>query len=415
MTRAAPSLAPFGYFVHHQGRGHAERAAALINALPEARLVTIFSARDDIFPPLRAGVRIERIPSLFEPTGNERPADWVATPETLHCAPLGWPGIRQAMGQIAGWFASADPALMICDVSAEVAQLARICSVPHVKVLQHGARGDAGHRAAYDGAVGLLAPCHSDLAQPDWTPAMRAKTCFAPGLGVSVALPTRAEARARLGIGPEEEVILVISGGGGEGLASAPFGIAARTFPGTRWITLGKMMRDWHATEPANLEHAGWIDGVEDHLAAADLVVSSTGNTTCQQVLSTGLPWIVVPEWRYFDEQVAKARALEAAGAALHLPSLPSSAQAWRAAVDAARAQHDPARQRALVSADAAPQAARWLEALAARLRPIPDRVDPPALHPVPSHTSSAAPSAISASAMAPSAAAILPIRVSGA
>ena len=126
---------PFGYFVHHQGRGHAERCAAIVNALPTDRPVTIFCARDDIFPPLPARARIVTIPSLFERTGGECDMDHVPTPDTLHCAPLGWPGIRQAMGRIAGWFASDDPALMICDVSAEIAQLSRICSVPHVCLL----------------------------------------------------------------------------------------------------------------------------------------------------------------------------------------------------------------------------------------------------------------------------------------
>ncbi len=303
---------------------------AIVAALPADRPVTLFCARPDLIP---NGSRSEvvAIPSLFEPTGAERPADWIATPDTLHCAPVGWPGIRQAMGRIAGWFAEADPALIVCDVSAEVAQLARICSVPHVKVLQHGERSDPGHRAAYDGAAGLIVPCDMRLSQPDWTAEMRGKAVFAGGLGVDTTMPDRAAARARLGIGAAEEIVLVLSGGGGSGFAAAPLGIGARSLPQARWITLGQVARDWHATEPANLEHRGWVENVPEWLAAADLVVASTGNTTCQQILAAGLPWIAVPEWRYFDEQIGKARALHAAGAALHLPSMPASAQGWRA------------------------------------------------------------------------------------
>ena len=187
--RSEAPLRPLGYFLHHQGRGHAERCAAILAALPAARPVTIFCARPDLVPVTRDRTRIVAIPSLFEPTGRERSADWIETPETLHCAPVGWPGIRTAMGQIAGWFAEADPALIVCDVSAEIAQLARICSVPHVKVLQHGDRTDAGHRAAYDGAAGLIVPCDERLSQDDWTPEMRAKSVFAGGLGVDIAMP----------------------------------------------------------------------------------------------------------------------------------------------------------------------------------------------------------------------------------
>lgn len=369
MRDLAPDLRPFGYFVHHQGRGHAERCAAVVNALPTTRPVTVFSARDDIFPPLRDGVTVVQIPSLFEPRGDEASgAGAIPTPETLHCAPVGWGGIRDAMGAMTRFFVEEAPELMICDVSAEVAQLARICSVPHVKVLQHGDRSDPGHRAAYDGAAGLLAPFHRDLAQPDWSGAMLAKTHFAAGLGCDAALPGRAEARARLGIAPDARVVLVISGGGGNGWSEAPLGVAARTFPEMQWHVIGRLQRDWHATLPPNLHSHGWVDNAPDHIAAADLVISSTGNTTCAQVLNAGVPWIVVPEWRYFDEQLEKACALDRAGAARFLPHLPSSAHAWRRVLADATASHDPSRQQALAGQGGSETTARWLSALADRL-----------------------------------------------
>ena len=362
-------MRPFGYFVHHQGRGHAERCAAIARALPSSRPMTVFCARDDIFGPLPPQVEIVRIPSLFEPIGGESASmDWVPTPRTLHCAPLGWPGIRQAMATISAWFASADPALMICDVSAEIAQLARICSVPHVKVLQHGDRDDPGHVAAYDGAAGLLAPFHADLAQPEWDAAMRTKTCFAGGLGVDTRVAEREVARQRIGVGAEEELVLVLSGGGGQGFAQAPLGVGARSRPEARWITIGTVQRDWHATEPANIEHCGWVDNAADHVAAADIVIASTGNTTCQQILAAGRPWLAVPEWRYFDEQHRKAEALAVAGVATVRPHLPSSAHGWSAALAETLASHQPDAQRAMIDDSPADRVALWLETLAARL-----------------------------------------------
>ena len=93
---------PFGYFVHHQGRGHAERCAAVVNALPEARPVRIFCARDDIFPTLRGNVTVQKLPSLFEARGDEsHGAALLDTPDTTHCAPVGWSGIRDAMAAMA--------------------------------------------------------------------------------------------------------------------------------------------------------------------------------------------------------------------------------------------------------------------------------------------------------------------------
>ena len=103
---------PIGYFVHHQGRGHAERAAAIANALIETRGVTLFCARDDIFAALDERIVVQTIPSLFEPTGQEAPAmAALPAPDTVHCAPLGWPSITQAFAAIAQWFAEAQPAL----------------------------------------------------------------------------------------------------------------------------------------------------------------------------------------------------------------------------------------------------------------------------------------------------------------
>jgi len=359
----------FGYFVHHQGRGHAERCAAIAHALPADRPLVIFCARDDIFPALPPQVSITVIPSLFEPRGDEATAmDHIPTPATLHCAPLGWPGIRQAMATIAGWFDTTNPALMICDVSAEIAQLSRICSVPHVKILQHGDRGDPGHQAAYDGAAGLLAPFHLALAQLEWGADMRAKTCFAGGLGVDTRVVERELARQRVGVDAGEEMILVMAGGGGSGFGQAPLGVGARSRPGARWITIGPVERDWHATEPANIEHRGWVDNAADHIAAADLVIASTGNTTCQQILAAARPWLAIPEWRYFDEQHRKAQALGAAGVATTRPHLPSSAEAWQQALAETLVGHDAAAQCALIEDRPATKAADWLESLADQL-----------------------------------------------
>ena len=364
----APQPRPLGWFVHHQGRGHAERTIDLLRALPPARPVTVFCARPELFDAAPDHVEVVEIPSLFEPTGREADMDDVPQPATVHCAPLGWPGIREAMGRMAAWMRESDPALIVSDVSAEVAQLARLLSVPHVVALQHGDRSDPGHRSALDGAAGVLAPFHPSLAQPDWDAGWLARTHFAPGLGVRVTMPTRAEARARLGVGTDEELVVVVSGAGGSGFRTAPLGVGARATPGARWIVIGRAAEDWHATTHGNLAFAGWVDNPADYIAAADLVVASTGNTTCAMILTAARPWIAVPEWRYFDEQVEKARALARAGLAHHEPHPPSSAHAWRRALAAARADHDPARQRAAIGDDPAHAAARWLEDLADRL-----------------------------------------------
>ena len=369
-------MRPFGYFVHHQGRGHAQRCAALLNALPERRPVSVFCARDDIFPPLPPNARIVRIPSLFEADGPAPPAlEAARTPASMHCAPLGWPGIRAAMAAMANWWAEADPALMIVDVSAEVAQVARLCSVPVVKVLQHGDRSDPGHMLAYEGSAGLLAPFDARLEQPERPGWMRGMTHYAGGLGVGMrALPDRDAARREIGVAEDQETCTVISGGGGGGTPLAPLTMAARAMPDVRFDVIGAVAREGHETVPGNLVLHGWVDRPEPFLAAADVFVASTGNTTCHQILSTGTPWVAVPEWRYFAEQLEKGRALQRAGVAHLCETWPATPSAWRDAFAAAR-RCDPEAARSMVDPSAAAAAAAWLERLAGTLWAEPRRL----------------------------------------
>lgn len=363
------SVQPVGYFVHHQGRGHAERAAAIANALAPSRPVTLFCARPQIFTDLDAGIDLVEIPSLFEPTGHE--ADLMAalpSPSTVHCAPLGWPGIRKATAMMASWFERANPALFITDVSAELGQLARLCSVPHVAVMQHGDRSDAGHMSAYESAVGLLAPYSTALEQSDRPQWIKNKTHYAPGVGIDLpSIPSRETARARLSLPLDRDIVCVVAGGGGQGIPSAPLTIGAREDADALWFTIGEVKSEWHETPPGNLMHKGWVDNPLDWIAAADRVVSSCGNTTVHSVLAAGKPWIVVPEWRYFDEQMFKAEVLDREGLAAVSRHWPSHAQGWRKLWDAA-GRLEPKDQARFVEPAAAHDAARWLDTLATAL-----------------------------------------------
>ncbi|MEE4289467.1 MAG: hypothetical protein V2J14_08865 [Erythrobacter sp.] len=373
---------PIGYFVHHQGRGHAERAAAIANALVAQRPVALFSARGDIFRGLDPAIEVFELPSLFEPSGGEAPMmAALPAPCTVHCAPLGWPGIRQATSQIASWFGKADPALFVTDVSAELGQFARLCSVPHVAVMQHGERTDPGHMAAYESAVGLLAPYAAALEQSDRPQWMKDKTHYAPGVGIDLpAMPTRNAAREKLDLPLDREIVCVVGGAGGAGTPSAPLTLGARDDAHSLWVTIGEVRSEWHETPPGNLVHKGWVDNPGDWIAAADRIVSSCGNTTVHTVLAAGKPWIVVPEWRYFDEQTCKAEVLDREGLAAVSRIWPSHAQAWRRLWEAAGRleTRDHARY---VDGRAAIGAAHWLDRLASglwaeRRDGAPDRIE---------------------------------------
>ncbi len=290
------------------------------------------------------------------------------TPDTMHCAPVGWQSITSATAALANWFLEAAPALFVTDVSAELGQFARICSIPHVAVMQHGTRTDVGHQASYDAAAGLLAPYARALEQDDRTPAMLAKTHYAPGVGVAVGeLPGKVAARQALDLPSDREIVLVIAGGGGRGTPSAPLTLGARAEPETLWVTIGALETEWHETPPPNLQHRGWVDNPDTWIAAADRVVSSCGNTTVHMMLASPKPWVVVPEWRYFDEQLRKAQALEQAGVAAVSLHWPSHRTNWETLWQRAR-DIDPTARDSIFEPDAARGAADWLDSLAHRL-----------------------------------------------
>ena len=80
-------------------------------------------------------------------------------------------------------------------------------------------------------------------------------------------------------------------------------------------------------------------------------------------VLAAGKPWVVVPEWRYFDEQFCKAEVLDREGLAVVSRHWPSYAQAWEKLWTAAR-MIDVGRQRAIIDPNSAQAAATWLNDL---------------------------------------------------
>ena len=120
-----------GFFVHHQGRGHAKRCQAIIEHLSPGP-VTVFCARPEFFEFRRTDVDVIQLPN-FHGEGC-RSAGLHSQPacSALDCAPLGVDALRLGMSIMARWMGEADPCLFVVDVSAEVTLLTRLCSVPAV-------------------------------------------------------------------------------------------------------------------------------------------------------------------------------------------------------------------------------------------------------------------------------------------
>jgi UDP-N-acetylglucosamine--N-acetylmuramyl-(pentapeptide) pyrophosphoryl-undecaprenol N-acetylglucosamine transferase len=151
----------------------------------------------------------------------------------------------------------------------------------------------------------------------------------------------REEAAAFFGLDPRGPVLLVVGGSqGSEALNRAILALLDRTLaPGGAGELPGGARLLW-STGPQHLEGVeaalsvltggsapswlrvlGYIEAMPQALALADLAVSRAGAMATSEFLAWGIPAVLIPlPTAAADHQTGNARALEGAGAALHLP-----------------------------------------------------------------------------------------------
>lgn len=339
---------PIGYYVHHHGDGHRQRAIQIASCAPN-RFVLIGTGLDG----RSGGIDCVDLPddrpegkAVFD--GEDRS---IERPQALHYAPVGHDGLRSRVARLSAWIASARPALMVVDVSVEVAMLARLASTPTVYVRLTGRRDDPAHLDAFRGAAAILCPFGEPLdgpGTPDW---VRHKTHYAPGLTPRVAR------RENL-----EDVVLIVFGRGGAAGDGARIAETARAHPELRWRVAGPVSAV--IDPPPNLTLLGWTETAAEEIAAAGVVVGGAGNGLVNSVLAADRPFVCLPEPRPYDEQLMTARRLGEIGAAVVVEGGWPDAQIWPGLIEKAR-RLDPKARAPLVDPDGLARTARWLLDLA--------------------------------------------------
>lgn len=166
-------MRPIGYYVHHQGVGHWQRATALARRLrhPCTLIGTL--------PPERAASApcpVLALPDDAPEPGTAFDPGGVAA---LHYAPRGHAGLRARSAAIAGWIAARRPALMVVDVSVETVLLARLCATPALSFRLAGHRDDLPHRTGFEASEALIAPFPAALEGADTPGWVREKSFHA--------------------------------------------------------------------------------------------------------------------------------------------------------------------------------------------------------------------------------------------
>jgi hypothetical protein len=332
---------PIGYYVHHHGDGHRQRALAIAGQA-QGRITLLGTGL--------AG-RTGNVPAIDLPDDRRLGHDFdgrddSARPCSLHYAPIDHEGVRRRVAEITGWIARNRPALLVVDVSVEMAMLVRLASVPTVYVRLNGHRDDAAHLDAFRGAVGLLAPFHEDLDDEDTPASIRRQTFYAPGLGKRPPV-----------VPVDPAVVLVVVGKGGEAGSGEAWAAAARATPNRLWRVIGPCTAP--ADPPANLELRGWVDNAEPMIASAGVVIGGAGDGLVGSVIAARRPFICIPEDRPYREQLSKAARLSSLGAAILCPPSPEPAD-WPALLAQADAL-DPKALARLDAQDGALRVAEWL------------------------------------------------------
>lgn len=296
-----------GYYIHHHGLGHLTRARCIAAALSEP--VTVLS-------------------SLPAPADLGPFAGWVTLPRddvdagrtdtqaggALHWAPLRSPGFRTRMTVITEWLGAQAPAVVVVDVSVEVAVLVRLLGTPVVLMAGPGERSDDAHQLGYRLATRIVAPWPREVYDPPHLRPYAKKVTY-------IGAISRFDARSAAPV-PGHRRVLVLFGGGGSDTTERQLASAGAATPGWCWEGYGG--------------HLPWSDDVWEKLQSADVVVTHAGQNVVAEVAAAGRPAVLLPQTRPFDEQRTTAAALNAAGIAIAVKSWPAGS-AWTGLLAAAQ------------------------------------------------------------------------------
>lgn len=295
------------WYLHDHGRGHLERARAVIPRLAAPVVVAAgpgiaAAARDVLDVPvvaLPSDVPIGPVPTI---------GPWHHAPSDIAVRRRG-----RALAEVIGRHGCTTA---VADVSVEVTVLSRLLGLRVVTVRQSGRRHDDAHRIGLATADAVLVPQHRDLEPIDTDVDDRwnftgSFSRFDGRRGVArPALPG--------GDGRRRQVVLII-GSGGTSLdvaswrgAAAPAGWQV-TIIGTDERGCGRDVR----IVGRQVDVWPWLTG-------ADVVVTSAGWAAVADTVAAGPRLVVVAEDRPFDEQLVRGGALAAARLAVCRRSWPS-------------------------------------------------------------------------------------------
>lgn len=291
------------WYLHDHGRGHLERARAV---LPHVGAPVVVAAGPGIASLAERvlGTEVVALPS-------DVPSEPTATIGPWHHAPSGTT-LRRRTTALLDVIEDHDCSTAVVDLSAEVTVLARLAGLRTIALRQSGRRTDVAHCVALDSADIVWVPQDRPLEPLDGPTDER---WFFSGSFSRLDATCRGR-RPRSNGGIRHCVVLI--GSGGTNFDAAPW---RGVHPPDGWrITILGAGDPWSC---GGVRCLGHVPSVEEHLATADVAITSAGWAAVADAVACGCRLVVVPEDRPFDEQRTRAEALAAAGLAIARPAWP--------------------------------------------------------------------------------------------
>lgn len=278
------------YYAHHHGSGHCNYAQIFSKAFDYESV--IFTSSNFQFNP---NVKIEKLASE-DPDGTGTDQKFIPPPAYLHYSPVGQKTIQHRSAQILNRIIREEVKLLIIDVSAEIAALARSASIPYSYVRLPGERNDPGHLQAFQGAVFLLAYFPEAFESPNTPTWVKEKTIY---LGFFNRFSKIEYLKFKSQNNYIKNVVVLSGKGGNEELLKA----------------LSRLQKRFHYSEinvygaedlrlqQGNLRFKKPTINLLKTLERADLIVANCGLNLTSEILETGKPFLSIPETRPFNEQ----------------------------------------------------------------------------------------------------------------
>jgi len=292
--------------VHDQGRGHLNRLIATVAHLDEP--VICATAHPQAAAALRAvGVEVVRLPPDVAAHASHGPAPFPHVPID--------PFSADRSGALLDVSRSHECSTAVIDLSAEVAVLCRLAGLRVVTVREAGRRDDAPHRLGFSSADVVWSPTHADL-EPAGAPVP--SSVFHSGGFSRFDLEElgRCEARRRLGLDDRGRVVLLMVGGGGNGLDDRAWRRCTSDLGAS--VVIAGLGDRWRCGSVTSL---GMVADPFNWLAAADVVVTSGGWASVYDAVAANTPFAAVAEERPFGEQALRVGSLASRGLCIGLDS----------------------------------------------------------------------------------------------